>query len=273
MTSYGALLRLDWIGKTRWRLVVIDEAQAIKNPDAKQTRAVKALEADAASRSPARRSRTILRDLWSIFDFLNPGLLGSSKAFAELRQDASPAQTPPSYAPLRKLVAPYILRRHEDRPQRDRRPSRQDGGQGLLRRSAANRRRSIRRRSRRSSERLEESSDDMGRRGLVLATLMRLKQICNHAAHGLGGGGLGRARTAASSRGSPRSPRRSPAARKNCWSSPSSPRSSRRSATSSPSVFGRPGLALSGDTAVGKRKDAGEDVPGGRDASRSSCCR
>ena len=51
-----------------------------------------------------------MRDLWSIFDFLNPGLLGSSKAFADFVKRLA-AQQPPSYAPLRKLVAPYILRR------------------------------------------------------------------------------------------------------------------------------------------------------------------
>ena len=79
VTSYGALLRLGWIGKTRWRLAVIDEAQAIKNPDAKQSRAVKALDAQnriALTGTPVENN---LRDLWSIFDFLTPGLLGTSR--------------------------------------------------------------------------------------------------------------------------------------------------------------------------------------------------
>ena len=110
MTSYGSLLRLDWLGKTRWRLAVVDEAQAIKNPDARQTRAVKALDAESRIALTGTPVENNLRDLWSIFDFLNPGLLGLSKAFAGFVKSLA-ARTPPSYAPLRRLVAPYILRR------------------------------------------------------------------------------------------------------------------------------------------------------------------
>ena len=110
MTSYATLLRLDWIGRTRWRLAVIDEAQTIKNPDAKQTRAVKALDAESRIALTGTPIENNLRDLWSIFDFLNPGLLGSSKAFANFVKRLADRE-PPSFAPLRKLVAPYILRR------------------------------------------------------------------------------------------------------------------------------------------------------------------
>ena len=105
MTSYGSALRLGWIGKTRWRLLALDEAQAIKNPDAKQTRAVKALQADSRVALTGTPIENNLRDLWSIFDFLNPGLLGSSKAFADFVKRLA-AKEPVSYAPLRKLVGP-----------------------------------------------------------------------------------------------------------------------------------------------------------------------
>ena len=47
ITSYGSLLRIPWLTETRWRLAVLDEAQAIKNPNAKQTRSVKKLKADS----------------------------------------------------------------------------------------------------------------------------------------------------------------------------------------------------------------------------------
>ena len=60
-----------------WRLVVLDEAQAIKNPAAKQTRAVKQLRADARIALTGTPIENRLGDLWSIFDFINPGLLGS----------------------------------------------------------------------------------------------------------------------------------------------------------------------------------------------------
>jgi superfamily II DNA or RNA helicase len=185
VTSYAALLRLDWIGKVRWRLVVIDEAQAIKNAGAKQTRAVKALDAESRIALTGTPIENNLGDLWSIFDFLNPGLLGSTKAFAGFAKRLAD-QTPPSYAPLRKLVAPYILRRMKtDRAVIADLPDKTEvkAWCSLTRKQAALYQTTVEA----FELRLKESSDDMGRRGLVLATLMRLKQICNHAAHGLGG--------------------------------------------------------------------------------------
>ncbi len=252
VTSYGALLRLQWIGETRWRLVVIDEAQAIKNPDAKQSRAVKALKAEGRIALTGTPVENNLRDLWSIFDFLNPGLLGSSKAFASFVKKLS-GRTPPSYAPLRKLVAPYILRRMKtDRSVIADLPDKTEVKAycGLTRKQAALYQTTVDDFERR----LKESSDDMGRRGLVLATLMRLKQICNHAAQGLGDAGT--------------------------WSRGESGKFARLAEIAATiaerqekllvftqfaeiieplcvelaEVFRRPGLALSGDTAVGKRK-------------------
>ena len=252
VTSYAALLRLGWIAETRWRLVVVDEAQAIKNPGAKQTRAVKALQADARIALTGTPVENNLSDLWSIFDFLNPGLLGAAKAFQTFAKRLAD-QTPPSYAPLRKLIAPYILRRMKtDRSVIADLPDKTEvkAWCALTRKQAAHYQTTVDAFERR----LKESSDDMGRRGLVLATLMRLKQICNHAAHGLAGGGP--------------------------WPSEDSGKFARLAEIAATvasrqekllvftqfteiiaplcaelaDVFGRPGLALSGDTAVGKRK-------------------
>jgi superfamily II DNA or RNA helicase len=183
--SYGALLRLDWIKETRWRLAVLDEAQAIKNPDARQTRAAKALKAEGRIALTGTPVENHLGDLWSIFDFLNPGLLGAPKAFTSFVNKLAKA-TPPSYAPLRKLVAPYILRRMKtDRSVIADLPDKTEviAHCGLTPRQAALYQATVTEFERR----LKEGVDDISRRGLVLATLMRLKQICNHAAHGLGG--------------------------------------------------------------------------------------
>ncbi len=77
---------------TPWRLVVLDEAQAIKNPGAKQTRTVKQLRADARIALTGTPIENRLGDLWSIFDFINPGLLGSSKQFSTfVKQPRRPA--------------------------------------------------------------------------------------------------------------------------------------------------------------------------------------
>ena len=68
--------------RSPWRLAILDEAQAIKNPGAKQTRAVKELKAEARIALTGTPIENRLGDLWSIFDFSIPGLLGSAKQFS-----------------------------------------------------------------------------------------------------------------------------------------------------------------------------------------------
>src|SRR5215510_13583172 len=82
ITSYGYLGRAPWLGATPWLIAIIDEAQAIKNSTAKQTRLVKSLKAEARIALTGTPIENRLGDLWSIFDFINPGLLGSSKQFS-----------------------------------------------------------------------------------------------------------------------------------------------------------------------------------------------
>src|ERR1043166_6644561 len=110
ITSYGFLSRAPWLGKTAWRLAIIDEAQAIKNPGAKQTRAVKQIQADARIALTGTPIENRLGDLWSIFDFINPGLLGSARQFSSFAKQLAEREHNP-YGPLRELVRPYILRR------------------------------------------------------------------------------------------------------------------------------------------------------------------
>jgi SNF2-related domain/SNF2 Helicase protein/Helicase conserved C-terminal domain len=252
VTSYGSTLRLDWIGKTRWRVAVLDEAQAIKNPDAKQTRAVKALHAESRIALTGTPIENNLRDLWSIFDFLNPGLLGSSKAFADFVKRLA-AKEPVSYAPLRKLVGPYILRRLKtDRSVIADLPDKTEVKAfcGLSKRQAVLYQAAVAE----FDEKLRSVSEDIARRGLVLATLMRLKQICNHPSHGLGdgvwdekdSGKFGRLAEIAETVMS----RQEKMLVFTQFREIIEPLSDLLAAT-----FGRPGLALHGETAVGKRKD------------------
>ncbi|MBV8804753.1 MAG: hypothetical protein JO042_06890, partial [Sinobacteraceae bacterium] len=110
ITTYGVVTRTPALRQRRWRLAVLDEAQAIKNAGAQQTRAVKQLAAAARIALTGTPVENRLSDLWSLFDFLNPGLLGNAKQFASTtKQLAKRADQP--YAPLRRLVQPYILRR------------------------------------------------------------------------------------------------------------------------------------------------------------------
>ena len=110
ITSYGSLLRIKALSEIEWRYAILDEAQAIKNPNAKQTRAAKALKATARIALTGTPVENHLGDLWSIFDFINPGLLGSAKQFSRYAKALADRESNP-YGPLRELVRPYILRR------------------------------------------------------------------------------------------------------------------------------------------------------------------
>jgi SNF2-related domain/SNF2 Helicase protein/Helicase conserved C-terminal domain len=185
ITSYGSLVRLPWLAETSWRLAVLDEAQAIKNPGAKQTRAVKALKASARVALTGTPVENRVGDLWSIFDFVNPGLLGSAKEFSGFAKRLA-ANPHASYGPLRELVRPYILRRLKtDKSVISDLPDKTEikafcslsKPQAVLYEQAV----------KELAERLATTTG-IQRRGLVLSFLMRFKQICNHPSQWLGDG-------------------------------------------------------------------------------------
>lgn len=180
LTTYGMLARSAALRSGAWRLVVLDEAQAVKNPGAQQTRAVKQLKAGSRIALTGTPIENRLSDLWSLFDFLNPGLLGDARAFATATKRLS-GEAGQGYAPLRKLVQPYILRRLKT----DRRviadlPEKTEVKAfcGLTREQAALYERCVA-----ALERALSQTEGIQRRGAVLAHLMQLKQICNHPAH------------------------------------------------------------------------------------------
>src|ERR1035437_7570579 len=182
----GSLLRIPWVADTWWHLVVLDEAQAIKNPGAKQTRAAKKLNAQARFALTGTPIENRLGDLWSIFDFINPGLLGSSKEFTSLVKRLAERPHNP-YAPLREVVRPYILRRLKtektviaDLPDK----TEVKAFCHLSRKQAALYEQAVKELARQLDE-----AQGIQRRGVVLSFLMRFKQICNHPSQWLGDGG------------------------------------------------------------------------------------
>jgi len=186
ITTYGTVARVEALRAREWSLVVLDEAQAIKNPGARQSQAVKALKAQSRIALTGTPVENRLGDLWSLYDFLDPGLLGSAREFsAFVKQLASrPAE---SYAPLRRLIQPYLLRRLKtDRSIVADLPDKTEVKAFCLLsgRQAALYQKTV--------DELERTiaglAQGIERRGLVLASLMRLKQICNHPAHWLGEG-------------------------------------------------------------------------------------
>ena len=177
ITSYGSLLRIPVFAETDWRFVILDEAQAIKNPNARQTRAAKSLRARARIALTGTPVENHLGDLWSIFDFINPGLLGSAKQFTRYTKGLA-ERTHNPYGPLRELVRPYILRRMKtDRSIIADLPDKTEikAMCGLSRRQAALYGQAVE-----DLARSLEESEGIQRKGIVLAMLMRLKQICNH---------------------------------------------------------------------------------------------
>ncbi|HOR36700.1 MAG TPA: DEAD/DEAH box helicase [Polyangiaceae bacterium] len=250
ITSYGSLLRIPWMVATKWRLVVLDEAQAIKNPNAKQTRIAKKLEARARIALTGTPIENRLGDLWSIFDFINPGLLGSAKEFTGYTKRL--ADKPNPYGPLRDLVRPYILRRLKaDRNVIADLPDKTEVKAfcQLSRRQAALYQQAV--------KELTEQLDDvegMKRRGLVLAFLMRFKQICNHPSQWLGDGAWAEDDSGKWARlrelGEVIAAKQEKVLVFTQFREVTAPLASFLGG-----VFGRPGLVLHGETEVKKRKD------------------
>ena len=183
ITSYGSLLRQPVLENIQWHLLVIDEAQAIKNPSAKQTRHVKKIHAKSRIALTGTPVENRLSDLWSIFDFINPGLLGTDKIFAKFTKRL--AQTE-HFGPLRTLVRPYILRRLKtdkqviaDLPDK----TELKAWCYLSPVQAALYQRGVKD----LAVALKES-EGIKRKGVVLSFLMRFKQICNHPSQWLGDG-------------------------------------------------------------------------------------
>ena len=174
LTTYGMLSRKPALFAPGWDVAILDEAQAIKNPGARQTRAVKALKARVRIALTGTPVENRPLDLWSIFDFLNPGLLGSAQAFGKFVKQLEQR----GYGPLRELTRPYLLRRLKtdknvirDLPDK----TELTAFCGLSQKQVALYQKTI-------AELIKslEGTGGMKRRGLVLASLTRLKQICNH---------------------------------------------------------------------------------------------
>lgn len=180
ITSY-ALVHRDFktLAGVSWRVLVLDEAQNVKNPQAKQSQAVRKLEAEFRLALTGTPVENRLSELWSIMDFLNPGYLGTPSFFK--RRFEIPVERygdTDSLDALRSLVQPFLLRRLktdgdiiQDLPEKQEMtefcplaPAQAKRYQDIVEESLAQ----------------IESSDGIQRRGLVLGLLTKLKQVCNH---------------------------------------------------------------------------------------------
>lgn len=187
ITTYATIHRLPWVHQTQWDMIILDEAQAIKNPSSKQTRVIKDIKSKVRFALTGTPIENRLLDLWSLFDFVAPGLLGSSKVFANYSKQKTTKENDQRhfYSAIRHLVSPYILRRLKsdksiinDLPDKTEMQTyctltKQQVG---LYQQAVNE----------LEHKLQEQDDGIKRRGLVLSYLLRFKQICNHPNQWLG---------------------------------------------------------------------------------------
>jgi len=182
LTSYSLVPRWAWLQGVHWDYVVLDEAQAIKNPASAQSRAARALTARNRLALTGTPVENQLGDLWSLFDFLNRGLLGSAREFGLFGKGL--AADPAGYARLRHVISPFLLRRMKtdraiiaDLPDKVEMTAYAE----LSRRQALLYDRLVTD----LRERLR-TAEGIARRGVVLAALMKFKQICNHPDQYLG---------------------------------------------------------------------------------------
>lgn len=180
LTSYG-LIRTDSasLAKPRWRTLVIDEAQNIKNPGTQQTKAIKKLKSDIRIGMSGTPVENRLREYWSVFDFTNKGYLGTQKKFQE--ELATPIEKDRDQNCLdrfRKLTSPFILRRLKtdktiisDLPDKveSNRFCNLSKQQASLYQSTVNT----------IMKDLHSSEEGIERKGIIFKLLNALKQICN----------------------------------------------------------------------------------------------
>lgn len=183
ITSYASIIRKEIFKIFLWNYIILDEAQNIKNPSTKQTLAIKELQCFnriALTGTPVENS---LADLWSIFDFINPGLLGTAKEFSNFSKNIQ--KNKHSYSKLRQVISPYMLRRLKtdksiisDLPDKVEMKvySELSPKQIVLYKKFVDDLAIL----------LNQDNDAIKRNGIILSSIIKLKQICNHSAQYLG---------------------------------------------------------------------------------------
>jgi non-specific serine/threonine protein kinase len=182
ITTYALSYRYQWIQSYCFRYIILDEAQAIKNPNTKQSKGIKQLKSTNRIIMTGTPIENRLSDLWSLFDFLNPGLLGSKKEFSDFTKSLKNNQK--GYSRLRRIIQPYILRRLKtdksiitDLPDKVEMKTFAD----LSKKQIVLYEKIIS-----EMKKVIEKSDGIQRKGLILSALIKFKQICNHPDQYLG---------------------------------------------------------------------------------------
>lgn len=182
ITTYRMACSIEGINKRTWDCLILDEAQAIKNPGTMQTKKIKKIKSNMRIALTGTPIENELFNLWSIFDFLNKGLLGSQEEFRRYTKNIN--EQPQGYAKLKDMISPFMLRRVKtdkniisDLPDK----SEQNDYIELSKKQVVLYKKLL---SQTEAALLE--SKGMQRKGLILSLLLHLKQICNHPDQYLG---------------------------------------------------------------------------------------
>jgi non-specific serine/threonine protein kinase len=182
ITTYGMAARISELQGITWDCIILDEAQAIKNPVAKQTRAIKKLKGSMRIAMTGTPIENDLTNLWSLFDFLNKGLLGSSQEFRLFCKNLD--EDTQGYAKLKAVISPFMLRRLKtdkkiisDLPEKNEMINyvKLSKKQVVLYRKLVA-----------DLEEIITETEGIHRRGIVMSYLTRFKQLCNHPDQYLG---------------------------------------------------------------------------------------
>lgn len=183
ITTYGMVSRIQALKETDWDCIILDEAQAIKNPLTKQTKEIKKLKTRMRIAMTGTPIENDLTNLWSLFDFLNKGLMGTSKEFQEYCKNLK--EHPEGYAKLKLMISPFMLRRLKtDKTIIADLPDKIE----MLDYAALTKKQVVlyRKAVADMEEKILSAEEGIQRKGIVLSTIMKLKQICNHPDQYLG---------------------------------------------------------------------------------------
>lgn len=177
LTSYGMLKREAALLQQQWDVVILDEAQAIKNTSSQQTKAVKLLHSRMRIALTGTPIENDLMDLFSIFDFILPGYLGSAYSFQKYARMLETKTH--GYQQLQQATAPFIMRRVKtDKAIISDLPKKMEHKEyiDLTPKQAALYRKTLAA----FKKAIEDTTNQTDRRGMIFATLTHLKQITNH---------------------------------------------------------------------------------------------
>ena len=176
ITTYAMARKLSWLKERPWYFLILDEAQAIKNPGSVQTRCVKEIPAAHRIVMTGTPVENRIGDIWSLFDFVNQGLLGSARSFKKFAKSLS--ERPDGYGRMRQVIQPYILRRMKtdktiiaDLPEK----IEMKAWAILSKKQRILYQRFV-------AELADAVSDAEGiqRKGMILSYLLKFKHVCNH---------------------------------------------------------------------------------------------